>query len=152
MIYLQLVATYSICSVQVEFEDKVTPEYLKRPTPSTSLSNIEIDIAVAASNLRSLPISRDLVFSMLSVSFFRFSHRAVLMNNLQLLQNKAAKTILDRPFHSSAADALEALGWLTLEKRMDLLVNKDIQGYDALLKDNLRLPRVRRNWGKERTH
>ena len=33
-----------------------------------------------------------------------------LMNNLQLLQNKAAKTILDRPFHSSAADALEALG------------------------------------------
>ena len=34
----------------------------------------------------------------------------VLMNNLQLLQNKAAKTILDRPFHSSAADALEALG------------------------------------------
>ena len=53
------------------------------------------------------------------------------MNNLQLLQNKAAKTILDRPFHSSAADALEALGWLTLEKRMDLLVNKDIQGYDT---------------------
>ena len=74
------------------------------------------------------------------------------MNNLQLLQNKAAKTILDRPFHSSAADALEALGWLTLEKRMDLMVNKDIQGYDARLKDNLRLPRVRRNWGKERTH
>ena len=71
------------------------------------------------------------------------------MNNLQLLQNKAAKTILDRPFHSSAADALEALGWLTLEKRMDLLVNKDIQGYDALLKDNLRLPRVRRTGEKK---
>ena len=32
------------------------------------------------------------------------------MNNLQLLQNKAAKTVLDHPFHSSAADALEALG------------------------------------------
>ena len=71
------------------------------------------------------------------------------MNNLQLLQNKAAKTILDRPFHSSAADALEALGWLTLEKRMDLLVNKDVQGYDALLKDNLRLPRVRRTGEKK---
>ena len=71
---------------------------------------------------------------------------AVLMNNLQLLQNKAAKTILDRPFHSSATDALEALGWLPLEKRrlfhrclcvynnvneisahsMDLLANKDV--------------------------
>ena len=36
---------------------------------------------------------------------------AVLMNNLQLLQNKAAKTILDRSFHSSVTDALEALGW-----------------------------------------
>ncbi|CAH3159987.1 unnamed protein product, partial [Porites evermanni] len=34
---------------------------------------------------------------------------AVLMNNLQLLQNKAAKTILNRPFHSSATNALEAL-------------------------------------------
>ena len=32
------------------------------------------------------------------------------------LQNKAAKPILDRPFHLSATDALEALGWLTLEK------------------------------------
>ena len=42
---------------------------------------------------------------------------AVLMNNLQLLQNKAAKTILDRPFYSSATDTLEALGWLTLMKR-----------------------------------
>ena len=36
---------------------------------------------------------------------------AVLMNNLQLLSNKAAKTILDRPFNSSATDALETLGW-----------------------------------------
>ena len=77
---------------------------------------------------------------------------AVLMNNLQLLQNKAAETILDPSFHSSTADALEALGWLTLEERMDLLANKDIHGYDARLKDNLGLPRVGRNWGKHRTH
>ena len=37
---------------------------------------------------------------------------AVLINNLKLLQNKAAKTILDRPFrpfHSSTTGALEAL-------------------------------------------
>ena len=100
---------------------------------------------------------------------------AVLINNLKLLQNKAAKTILDRPFrpfHSSATGALEALGWLTLEKRrlfhrcfyvykcvneisahsLDLLANKDVHGYDTRHKDNLRLPRVRRNWGKQRTH
>ena len=82
---------------------------------------------------------------------------ALLMNNLQLLQNKAAKTILDRPFYSSATDTLEALSWLTLMKRrsfhrclyysitfiniyvneisahsMDLLTNKDVLGYDTL--------------------
>ena len=97
---------------------------------------------------------------------------AALMNNLQLLQNKAAKTISDRSFHSSAVNGFEALGWLTLEKRrlfhrrlylykcvneisahsMDLLANKDIHGYDTRLKDNLGLPRVRRNWGRQRTH
>ena len=97
---------------------------------------------------------------------------AVLMNNLPLLLNKAAKTISDRPFHSSATDAFEALGWLTLEKRrlfnrclyvykcvneisahsIDLLVNKDVHGNDTRHEDNLRLPRVRRNWGKQRTH
>ena len=104
--------------------------------------------------------------------FGRDKDNAVLMNNLQLLQNKAAKTISDRPFHSTAAEALEALGWLTLEKRrlfhlclyvykrvneisahsMDLLANKDVHGYDRRHKDNLRLPRVRKNWGKQRTH
>ena len=104
--------------------------------------------------------------------FGRDEDNAVLMNNLQLLQNKAAKTISDRPFHSTAADALEALGWLTLGKRrlfhlclyvykrvnkisahsMDLLANKDVHGYDTRRKDNLRLPRVRKNWGKQRTH
>ena len=45
---------------------------------------------------------------------------AVLMNNLQLLQNKAAKTILNRSFHSSATDAVEALEWLTSEKVAEL--------------------------------
>ena len=46
--------------------------------PSTSLSNTETDIAVAARNSRPLPISMDLVFSMLGVSLFRFSLLAIL--------------------------------------------------------------------------
>ncbi len=40
-----------------------------------------------------------------------------LMNDLQVLQNKAAKIILDRPLYSSASDALVALKWLNLEQR-----------------------------------
>ena len=105
-----------------------------------------------------------------------YNNNAVLAKSLQLLLNKAAKTILTTALfiHLDATDGLEALGWLTLEKRrlfhlclylyksvnetsthsMDLLANKDLHGYDidTQHKDNLRLPRVGRNWGKQRTH
>ena len=100
---------------------------------------------------------------------------ALLMNNLQLLQNKAAKTILDRPFYSSATDTLEALGWLTLMKRrsfhrclyysitfINMLMRYQptvwiywqIKMYSATIhsrhKDNLRLPCETKNcWIKE---
>lgn len=41
----------------------------------------------------------------------------VLMENLQIPQNKAAKVILDRSLHSSATDALKTLGWRKLTVR-----------------------------------
>ena len=44
-------------------------------------------------------------------------NNATLMNNIQILQNKAAKIILDRPIQSSSSEALAALKWITLEKR-----------------------------------
>ena len=44
-------------------------------------------------------------------------HNVTLMSSLQVLQNKAAKIILDQPLYSSASDALTTLKWLTLEKR-----------------------------------
>ena len=40
-----------------------------------------------------------------------------LMENLQILQNKAAKIILDHRPHSSASKALDSLGWKTLHLR-----------------------------------
>ena len=40
-----------------------------------------------------------------------------LMKELQILQNKAAKLILDRSLHSSSTDALTVLRWLNLEER-----------------------------------
>ena len=94
-----------------------------------------------------------------------------IMNALQVLQNKAAKIILDRPFHSSATSALATLKWLNLEQRrfydrciyvykcinglmehsMKLLTNNDIHNYYTRNNDKLRLPsRVRRNWRKQR--
>ena len=40
-----------------------------------------------------------------------------LMKELQILQNKAAKLILNRPLHSSSTDALKIFRWLNLEER-----------------------------------
>ena len=39
------------------------------------------------------------------------------MYSLQVLQNKAAKLILDRPLYSSATHALATLNWVPLTKR-----------------------------------
>ena len=41
---------------------------------------------------------------------------AVLINNLQVLQNKAAKLVLDKPLYSSATDSLNQLSWLNLKQ------------------------------------
>ena len=41
----------------------------------------------------------------------------VLMKSLQILQNKVAKVILDRPNRSSSSDALATLKWESLEER-----------------------------------
>ena len=40
-----------------------------------------------------------------------------LMKELQILQNKAAKLILDGPLHSLSTNALTVLRWLNLEER-----------------------------------
>ena len=42
------------------------------------------------------------------------------MKNLQLLQNKAAKTVLGRPPRSSASDALRSLNLKPLSERRQL--------------------------------
>ena len=44
-------------------------------------------------------------------------HNLILMSSLQILQNRAAKIILDRPLYSSALHALATLKWIPLEKR-----------------------------------
>ena len=60
-------------------------------------------------------------------------NNSTLMNNIQILQNKAAKIILDRPIQSSSSEALTAMKWITLEKRRlyhrCLYVYKCVNGY-----------------------
>ena len=44
-------------------------------------------------------------------------YNSILLSSLQILQNKAAKLILNRPLYSSASDALTSLKWVPLERR-----------------------------------
>ena len=93
-----------------------------------------------------------------------------LMNHLQVFQNKVAKTILDLPPWNSASDALKTLNIAPLSDRrflhrctmvykclsnsfdydFNLTFNNMIHSYDTRNKNNLHLPRIRTNWGKQR--
>ena len=72
-----------------------------------------------------LPFSAHLLFyNSLVMPLFDYAdlvwgdkHNVILMTSLQVLQNKAAKIILDRPLYSSAKHALAILKWVPLEKR-----------------------------------
>ena len=79
-------------------------------------------------------------------------NNTVLMNTLQIVQNKAAKAILNVPYDSSSTEALQTLGWIKLNQRrkfhrcvavyklmnnlIDLdskfLLNKDVHTYTIL--------------------
>ena len=48
---------------------------------------------------------------------WRQAYYVTLMTCIQVLQNKAAKIILDRPLNSSVTHALANLTWIPLEKR-----------------------------------
>ena len=54
-------------------------------------------------------------------------HNITLTSSLQVLQNKAAKVILNRPLYSSSTEALAVLKWLPLEKRRFPKTNASIQ-------------------------
>ena len=93
-----------------------------------------------------------------------------MMGNLQILQNKAAKIILDYHPHSSSSAALDELGWNRLHQRrfyhrcllifkclnglsMSKLILKsqsELHSHSTRNKNNLCLPKVKRNWGKQR--
>ena len=92
------------------------------------------------------------------------------MESLQILQNKAAKIILDRSPLSSASDALNTLGWRKLAVRrcyhrcvhifkclnelcissLNLKSFRETHNYNTRNNNKLRLPKVKRNWGKQR--
>ena len=94
-----------------------------------------------------------------------------LISSLPVLQNMAAKSILDRPLYSSATHALATLKWVPLTKRrfqrrciylykclnglvehdMNFTRHQEQHDYNTRTKLNFRLPSVQRNWGKQRT-
>ena len=98
-------------------------------------------------------------------------NNAVLMDHLQVLQNNAARVILDLPrFNSPASKALDQLNWKHLFLRrkhrrciavykclnglinydFNITKNSDIHNYKTRGRDELHLPLDRTNWGKQR--
>ena len=99
-----------------------------------------------------------------------------LMTNLQTLQNRAAKVILDKPKHSSATEALSLLDlkplficrrshrlitmykYINSETNFNLKFNfnfnfrpnNSIDNYNTRLRNNIYLSKVRTNWGEQR--
>ena len=96
-------------------------------------------------------------------------NNSVLMNQLQVLHNKAAKIILDAHPLSSASESLLSLNWQPLATRRHLhrclIMHKclnndidfkfnfkfssDIHSYNTRNKQNIHLERVKKNWGKQ---
>ena len=97
-------------------------------------------------------------------------NNCTLMQDLQIFQAKAAKIILDRSPFLSATEALRTLGWKDLFQRrhyhrclyifkcvnglafsdLDLVRVSEIHEHNTRSKNNLRLPKVKSNWGKQR--
>ena len=92
------------------------------------------------------------------------------MHNLQVLQNNAARIIIDLPKYFSGTQALARLNWIHLAERrrqhrctavykcvnkltnfsFNLVRNMEIHSHNTRRQQDLHLPRVRTNWGKQR--
>ena len=95
-------------------------------------------------------------------------NNAVLINQLQVLQNNAARTILDLPKYASATQAIDQLTWkplvsrrrfhhrLAMSKCQNGLVNLNHNfrknadhGYDTRGSEKIRVPKAKTNWGQQ---
>ena len=92
---------------------------------------------------------------------------ASLMSELQVLQNKAARLILDLPVYFSATEALKRLGWKPLLRRrkehhaifmyklinnhscntIPVTFNRDFHGYNTRSRNDVRKSSATRRWG-----
>ena len=92
------------------------------------------------------------------------------MDHLQILQNNAARIILDLPKYFSASKALEQLNWKPLSVRrchhrciaifkcsnkladfdFNLIRNTDVHSYNTRSSNDINIPWSRTNWGKQR--
>ena len=71
------------------------------------------------------------------------------MGQLQVLQNKAAKVLLDLPPRSSSTEALNHLDLKILSKRRYFHCCVMIHFYQTRRINDLHIPRVCTNWGKQ---
>ena len=97
-------------------------------------------------------------------------NNSILMNSLQVFENKAVKIILNQQPRYSSTKALEELKWTTLTTRrhnhrctfiykcmnglidfdFELTKNEDVHGHNTRHRRDLHLPRAKTNKGKQR--
>ena len=65
------------------------------------------------------------------------------MTDLQILQNKAARIILDLDYRSSASSALKKLNW----KDLKTTYHHDMHAYNTRSKCNIRKTAAKHKWG-----
>ena len=95
-----------------------------------------------------------------------------LMDDPQILQNKAAKAIMGWPLYSSASNTLDKLNWSPLSTKrkynravftftfkyikglmdfdLNLKTNQAVHNYNTRRRQDIRLPAVKANWWKQR--
>ena len=122
------------------------------------------------------PFARRTLFTVLILPLFDYNNivwgnknNSTLMNSLQILQNKAAKLVLDAPPLSSSTEALKTLNWTPLGIRRqkhrcififkcyDVLIDSDfkltrnnsVHNYYTRTNSDLHLPKAKTNWGKQ---
>ena len=123
------------------------------------ISKVNQRLGLLSSIKHLLPLNaRKLFYNSLVLPVFNYAdlvwgdkNNVSLMNDQQVLQNKATKITLNRPLYSSATDAIITLKWLNLEQHifyhrciyvyncinglmdhsMELLANRDIPNYNT---------------------
>ena len=154
----------------LECEDSI--KYLGVVIHKNLTWNVHIESFIAKNNQRIGLLNQPSIWPLFNFADTIWGDRdkVTLMHDLQVLQNKAAKVILDLPNYASSTKALKTLGWPTLfqerlvhryittfkyihglvDHNFNILRNSYIHSYNTRRRDDFHLLLAKRNYAKQR--